>query len=193
MTQPSTSRHVALATLVLVAITAAACGHSSPAAPDAAASTSDAATAPAALAAKPSPAWTNTFPLSDGTFTISNRKGGQVSGTYRGETTDTDGVSVTKLRLDVLSGTGVFAGATGVLEGDGRGAFTGEGFFSLEVSGFVATDGKKKAKFDASIQGSSRILPCDGGRLIVSLSSNDSGGTKGDSSLQHVVNNAGCA
>ena len=45
MTHPSTPRHAALATLVLVTITAAACGHPSPAAPDAAASSKDAAAA----------------------------------------------------------------------------------------------------------------------------------------------------
>jgi hypothetical protein len=194
MTQPSTRRHVALATLVLVTMAAAACGHSSPVAPEAAASGSEAAIAPTAtLAAKPGSSTTTgavaTFPLSEGTFTIANRKAGQVSGTYRGETTDTNGVSVTKLRLDVISGTGAFAGATGVLEGNGRGAFTGAGAFSLKVSGFVSTDGKKKAKFSASIQGSSQVLPCDGGKLIVSLSSD---GTKSRSTLQHTVGNAGC-
>ncbi len=196
MTQPSTPQHVALATLVLITMTAAACGHSSPVAPDAAAARTDAAaSAPSAsLAAKPgsgvSPS-AATFPLSDGTFTISNRKGANVSGTYRGETTEAGGVSTTTLRLDVNSGTGKFAGAKGVLQGTGRGAFTGEGPFSLDVSGTVATNAKKKSKFSASVAGKARLL-CDEGTVIVELHAEGAAGAKIEA-MRHVVGNAGCS
>ena len=62
---------------------------------------------------------------------------------------------MTKLRLEVQKGTDNFAGAGGVLEGKGTGAFTGEGAFVLDVSGTLATDGKKKTKFKATLHGDS--------------------------------------
>ena len=161
MRHPSTSRHVALATLALVTITAAACGsHSSPAAPDAAASAADAtAAASSELAARPGKGGagpTVRFPLLAGTFTIATRRGAQISGTYTGETSEVNGQSVTALRLDVQSGTDDLAGASGVLEGKGRGAFTAEGEFSLDVSGSLQA-GEKRTKFGLSLKGWSNI------------------------------------
>jgi hypothetical protein len=196
MTQPSTPQPVALAILVLVTMTAAACGHSSPAAPDGAAAATDAAMAPSAtLAAKPGSGAAAlaaaTFPLSAGTFTIAGRKGAQISGVYSGETTYSNGVSTTTLRLEVQSGTGGLAGAAGILEGKGSGAFTGEGKFSLLVSGFLSTDGKKKSKFNASVQGSSTVA-CADGHVIVSLHADAPDGVKSGAEMQHEVGNAGC-
>jgi hypothetical protein len=189
MTQPSTPRPVALATLVLVTMTAASCGHSSPVAPDAAAAPSEAAAAaPATLTGTPgsgAASTVETFPLSSGTFTISGRKGGTVTGVYSGETTELNGVSVTTLKLEVTGGTGSLAGAAGVLDGKGTGAFTGEGTFALEVSGFVSTDGKKKTKFSAALLGSS-TLACESGHVIVSLHAS------APNELRHEVGNAGC-
>ena len=189
MTQPSTRRHVALATFVLVAMTAAACGHSSPVAPDAAASNNDAAaTASAALAIKPkADPPTERFSLSDGAFTIEGRKGGEIHGTYLGETVVLNGVPVTTLQLTVNGGNGVFAGASGQLEGRGTGIFTGEGAFALEVSGFVSTDEKKNAKFNAELAGSFEAS-CVDTHVIVSVTT--SPGV--EPPLHHQVGNAGC-
>ena len=196
MTQPSTPQHVALATLVLITMSAAACGRSSPVAPDAAAARTDAAaSAPSAsLAAKPGSGVAPSaarFPLSAGTFTIAGRKGARVSGIYTGETIELNGVSTTTLRLEVQNGTGGMAGAAGVLEGKGSGAFTGEGKFTLQVSGSLATDGKKKSKFRASVQGSS-TLACADGHVIVSLHADGPDATKSGADMQHEVGNAGC-
>jgi hypothetical protein len=195
MRQPSTQAPVAVATLVFVAMTAAACGHSSPAAPDAATAPPDAAaTAPSATAAVGhgsgvTPAADARFPLSAGTFTISGRRGA-LSGIYSGETTESNGVTMTTLRLEVQSGTGNLSGATGVLNGTGSGAFTGEGAFSLAVSGRLATIGKKNGKFSESLKGWSNIS-CDGGRVIISLHA-DGHGTASGADLRHEVANAGC-
>ena len=195
MTQPSTPQHVALATLVLITMTAAACGHSSPVAPDAAATRTDAAVgAPSAtLTAKPgsgpTASATDTFPLRAGTFTIVNRKGAQISGVYSGETSEVNGLSVTKLRIEVQKGTGALAGAAGVLEGAGRGAFTGEGAFSLAVSGTLSARGKN-TKFSASLEGWSNI-GCADGRVIISLHA-DGHGAKSGGEMRHEVGNAGC-
>jgi hypothetical protein len=196
MTHPSTPRHAALATLVLVTITAAACGHPSPAAPDAAASSKDAApAAPSALAAAKKPGSpggsTAMFPLEAGTFTIANRKGASISGVYSGETNEGGGVSVTTLRLEVQKGTGNFAGASGVLEGKGTGAFTGEGGFALDVAGTLATDGKKRSKFNATLHGDSRI-GCDAGRIVITLHADGPDGVRSAGDMRHEVANAGC-
>jgi hypothetical protein len=191
MRQPGTQAPVALATLVFVAMTAAACGHSSPAAPDAATASADAPLAAQTpeLAAKPTAA--ATFPLSEGTFTITGRKGTQISGVYTGETTMSNDVSATTLRLEVQGGTGSLAGAAGVLEGKGTGAFTGEGKFSLVVSGFLSTDDKKKSKFTASLQGWSTI-DCDNGLVVISLHADGPDNAKSGAEMRHIVGNAGC-
>jgi hypothetical protein len=197
MKQPSTVGPVALAALLVITMTAAACGHASPAAPDA--GTAHAATALMALsptlAAAPGSSATATaavtFPLSAGTFTITGRKATQISGVYTGETSVSNGVSTTTLRLEVQGGTGGLAGAAGVLEGKGTGAFTGEGKFSLLVSGFLSTAEKKKSKFTASLQGSSTIS-CDSGQVIVSLHADGPDDTKSGAEMRHVVGNAGC-
>ena len=195
MTHPSTPRRAALATLVLATMTTAACGHSSPAAPDSAASSKEAASAApsALLAAKPgSPSGpAASFPLEAGYFTITNRKGASISGVYSGETNEGGGVSVTKLRLEVQKGTDNFTGASGVLEGKGTGAFTGEGAFVLDVAGTLATDGKKKTKFKATLHGDSRIR-CDAGRIVITLHADSPDGVRSGGDMRHEVANAGC-
>jgi hypothetical protein len=176
-------------------MTAAACGHSSPAAPDGATARTDAAVAApsATLAVKPGsgdvPAAGVSFPLSAGSFSISDRKGA-LSGVYSGETTESNGVSITTLRLEVRSGTSGLSGATGVLKGTGVGAFTGEGAFSLAVTGTLATAKKGSAKFSESLKGWSNI-GCDGGRVIISLHADGHGKASG-ADLRHEVGNAGC-
>jgi hypothetical protein len=192
MRQPSTPAPVALATLVLVGMTAAACGHSSPAAPDTATARTDAALAmPAALASKPggTPSVDAKFPLLAGVFTISDRKG-NVSGIYTGETIESNGISSTTLRLEVQSGTGGLAGAVGVLNGTGSGAFTGEGAFSLAVSGNISTSARKNAKFRESLKGWANI-GCDAAHVIISLHADKHGVARG-AELRHEVGNAGC-
>jgi hypothetical protein len=190
MTQPSTRRHVGLATLTLVAMTAAACGHSSPVAPEAA-MPNDAAATPQATLSKPGSSNAGStearFPLSAGSFTLSGRKGGQIYGVYSGETVQLNGVSVTTLKLEVKGGEGALAGASGVLDGKGTGAFIGEGTFALEVSGFVSTFRKKNVKFSAALAGSSEIS-CADTHLIVSLRTSPNV----EPALHHQVGNAGC-
>lgn len=191
MTQPSTRRHVALATLALAAMTAAACGHSSPVAPEAATTADDGAATTLTALSKPGsikPGSTAArFPLTEGSFRISGRRGGQINGNYYGETVEANGVSVTTLTLVVKGGTGVLAGASGTLEGRGAGAFIGEGAFALEVSGFVSTAGKKNVKFSAALAGASEVS-CVDTHLIVSLRTSPNV----EPALHHQVGNAGC-
>ncbi len=146
MTQHRAFRPIALVTLSLLVMSAAACGHSSPAAPDPVAVTNTAAASTTAIVPAVEPSTTATFPLSEGKFTITDRKGAQLSGTYRGETSETAYSSVTTLTLEVTGGTGGLKGAKGTLEGHGLGAFTGEGAFSVDISGTIATGGREEER-----------------------------------------------
>jgi hypothetical protein len=189
MTQPSTRRHVALATLALAAMTAAACGHSSPAAPEAATTSNDAAAiAPTALSKPGSKTNAETFPLSGRSFTIQGPNGDQITGEAKsGESTiRLNGPSTTTLTLVVTGGTGALSGASGVLDGKGSGVFTGEGYFALEVSGFLSTGDKRKTKFTAAFEGSATVS-CESPHVIVSLSDSNN-----VNQLTHEVGNAGC-
>jgi hypothetical protein len=196
MTQHRAFRPIAFATLSLLVMSAAACGHSSPAAPDPVADTNTPAASTTAIVAAVEPPATSTFLLSAGTFTITDRKGAQLSGVYTGETSESTTSSVTTLTLQVTGGTGALKGATGTLEGHGLGAFTGEGAFSLDISGTIATNGgKKSAKFSATLSGASRIS-CSDGHVIIRQSADGSGGTKDGrlgAMMQHEVGSAGCS
>ena len=196
MTQHRAFRPIALATLSLLVMSAAACGHSSPAAPDLVAATNTPAASTTAIGAAVEPPTTNTFPLSAGTFTITDRKGAQLMGVYAGETSESASSSVTTLTLEVTGGTRGLKSAKGTLEAHGLGAFTGEGAFSLDISGTIATSGgKKSAKFSATLSGTSS-LACSDGHVIIRQSADGSGGTKNGrvrAVMQHEVGNAGCS
>jgi hypothetical protein len=190
MTQPSTLRPVALACFAVLALGAVSCGRSSsPVSPDAVASNETASLAPTAvMAAKPKPSTGDTFPLSSGLFTISNRKGSQITGSYSGESVDSNGTLITTLRLVVANGTGVYAGAIGELEGHGTGAFIGEGKFSLDVTGSLVTSSKKNAVFSGSLRGFANV-GCSNGQILVSLHAD---GSKYGADLQHIVDSGAC-
>jgi hypothetical protein len=196
MTQHRAFHPIAVATLSLLVMSAAACGHSSPAAPDAVAATNmpaaSATVSPASVETPPAA----TFPLLAGTFTITDGRGTQLSGVYSGQTSTSDAGEVTTLTLKVKSGKGALKNAAGTLEGHGLGAFTGEGAFSLSVSGTIGTgSGKKSVQFSATLTGVSRIS-CTGGRIIIDQRADGSASTKGghvDANLHHEVGNAGCS
>ena len=106
------------------------------------------------------------FPLVAGTFTITNRKGASISGIYSGETNEGGGVSVTKLRLEVQKGTDNFTGASGVLEGKGTGAFTGEGaFVARRLRHARRQTARRRRNSSATLHGDSRNR-CDAGRIV---------------------------
>jgi hypothetical protein len=177
-------------------MSAAACGHSSPAAPDPVAASNAPEASATATAAGVEPQTVATFPLSGGTFAIVNRKGAQLSGVYTGVTSTSDGNSVTTLTLQVTGGTGGFSGAAGTLDGHGLGAFTGEGAFSLDLAGTISSGkGKKSEKFSTTLTGES-LISCIDGHVIISQHSDGSGGPKNGrvgAQMQHVVDNAGCS
>jgi hypothetical protein len=135
------------------------------------------------------------YPLSAGTFTITDRKGAQLSGVYTGETSTSDGSSVTTLALKVTGGTRGLRGAAGTLEGRGLGAFTGEGSFSLDISGMMSTAKGKSAKFSSTLRGES-LISCSDAQIIIRQHADGVGGTKNGrvrADMRHVVGNAGCS
>jgi len=75
--------------------------------------------------------------LLDGSFTLTTSDG-DIAGVYTGSSSvSPSGRTEASLDLQVTSGTNSFQGATGRLMGDGAGAFTGEGSFSLTLRGSI--------------------------------------------------------
>ena len=137
---------------------------------------------------------TSSFDLSGGTFTLA-AGGDQLRGTYTGRATLSLSRSATaSLELRVMDGSGAFQDATGTLRGDGVGAFTGDGRFSLSIKGSLSTATKPGAtNFQADIAGYA-VAVCASGRVSITLqgtgSSNRFGGV--DEASSHQVSNAVC-
>ena len=80
-----------------------------------------------------------TYTLVNGTFSIMTDHG-QVTGIYSGVVAvPTSGRPMVTMTLTITGGTKTFAGATGTLIGDGKGAFLSEGSFVLSLEGVVRT------------------------------------------------------
>ncbi|NOT25046.1 MAG: hypothetical protein HOP16_02985 [Acidobacteria bacterium] len=82
---------------------------------------------------------TVTFTLADGVFKLTS-SAGDLTGTYGGLVRVPDtGRPTAALTLVVTGGSNLFAGASGTLVGDGRGAFVTGGDFNLSVDGTLRT------------------------------------------------------
>jgi hypothetical protein len=131
------------------------------------------------------------FPLLDGTFTLTTATG-TMSGTYTG-TEARKGQTDASVGVNVTGGTGSFDGATATLRGDGVGTFAGEGSFTLALKGRVAA---VASQFNLRITlAGTTSLSCDAGRVIATQTSTGTGDGLGavTASFRHQVGNAGCS
>lgn len=93
--------------------------------------------------------------LIDGTLTLT-APGGTIQGSYTGEATIRGRAERAEIAVTLTGGTGRFSGASGALTGRGTGAFTGEGSFSLVLTGRIST-GDAGQPVAVSLRGSSAV------------------------------------
>ena len=111
-----------------------------------------------------------TYTLANGTFTFMTEHG-ELTGTYTGFVTDpTSGRPMVTMTLQVTGGSNVFAGATGTLVGDGKGAFLTGGPFNLSLEGVVRTSAAPSgSKFLMRVVGTATLAEmCSANNRIVS-------------------------
>lgn len=136
------------------------------------------------------------FDLINGSFRLTVGSD-HLAGTYTGraQVSGSGKVETASLDLQVVSGSGAFEGASGTLRGDGKGAFSGEGSFSLSLDGILRTAVKRGSyPFHAATAGTSQSS-CVEGRIILSLQGTGSAvqfGTVGEE-LSHEVGSTGCS
>jgi hypothetical protein len=200
-------RRPVLITGILVALASAVCGGGVPSAPDAAAPGPDVHAALDSRAAEPPGPNTSSSPVKltqtsetvafeNGTFTLTTAAGDQISGTYAGEESTLDPQpSETSLVLQVTTGSGIFAEATGTLAGSGTGEFTGDGEFSLSLKGKIATSDMNAFPVRATLQGTAQASCNSAGHIVVSFAGSGSMLRAGSVSvdLQHEVVGSGCS
>jgi len=144
----------------------------------------------------------NDYELRGGSFTLTTIDG-DISGTYSGRASvSSSGSANASLDLDVSSGTNKFQGATGRLQGDGTGAFVGEGSFAVSVRGSISTSAVPvKFHLRGTVSGTSSAS-CTAEGISITLPGEGSyrkGGGSGKLTgikalLTHlVVGNAGCS
>lgn len=143
------------------------------------------------------------YDLRNGSFTLTTVDG-DISGSYSGHASvSSSGSANASLDLDVTSGTNKFQGATGRLQGDGTGAFVGEGSFSVSVKGSISTSAVPvKFHIQATVSGTSSAS-CAAEGISITLPGEGSYRKGGDSFgklrgikalLSHLVaTNAGCS
>ena len=182
-----------LAAVLMTCIAATACS-SGPAAPSAISGPASVSAGMTALEPAASKGVVS-FPMLGGIFTFTFSNGDSISGAYTGEASVSNpGADVAVLNLTVTGGTGAFAGASASLTGSGRGAFSGEGDFSLSVKGSLSTNAAPKAlSFAAQIKGES-VASCGEQRIALTLNGDGAAPKLGSvvATLRHEVGNTGC-
>jgi len=136
------------------------------------------------------------FDLISGSFSMTVG-GDYLAGTYTGraEVSGSGKADTVSLDLQVASGSGAFQGANGTLRGSGKGAFTGEGAFSLSLDGVLRTSAKRGASpFHATTAGTSSASRLNG-RILLTLQGTGSVAQSGpvDQQLRHEVGNTSCS
>jgi len=133
------------------------------------------------------------FPLLNGAFTIANKTGDRISGTYTGTATF-DASQKGSVTLQVSAGSGAFAGAAGQLVLDASGAITGEGQFSLSGGGELTLANGRRADVALSLKGTSTVSCSPSARILISQSAVGNVRHVGrvEAQLTHEVGNTGC-
>lgn len=186
--------------LFLVGLAAAAgCGRSSPVSPTAAAapvSTGGLDTAASQPVMRPAGGAVVTATLA-GTFTVSNDTGDSLTGTYSGTATSSPGTTEQALlTLQITGGTGVYAGARGTADGQGYGAFSGEGTYSLAGRGDAVLGSGKHAQITMNLAGTSAAsCDIDASQLVITQTGGGTVGRAGRSTStfrHHLTSGASC-
>ena len=186
--------------LFVFGLTAAAgCGRSTPVSPTAAATplpTAGLGAASSQPAVRPAGASVVTVTLA-GTFAVSNDAGDSLTGTYSGTATSSPGTTEQALlTLQITGGTGVYAGAGGTASGEGYGAFSGEGTFSLSARGDAVLGSGKHAQITLNLAGTS-VATCsvETSQIVITQTGGGTMGRAGRSTsrFQHLLSGgAGC-
>ena len=189
--------------LIVLVLAASACNGGEVTAPGGSSSVAPMSALPPASAAVDSspagrlssrPLGQTTYALSNGSFTVTGSNGDSFGGVYTGRAAvSSSGRTTAALDLDVTSGTGAFSGAQGSLNGDGSGAFGGEGAFSLSLDGFISTAADNKFHLKAVVSGKSGAS-CGSQGLLLTLQGDGVAAKLGNvqTVLTHLVGNAGC-
>jgi hypothetical protein len=186
-----------IVTLIIPALTLSACsGTVAPPAPSAveqAPSDISPISHPAALVT--TSRTVNTFPLVNGSFTLtlaaSDGSVGTVKGTYSGEAIVSEhGVPTATLQLQITDSSGI--GSTiAAIEADGTRAFAGGGDFALSM---LLTTSLTKSPMRVTLRGTSQVSCSAMHRIQVTMHGTDS--TRGfleiTGNFQHEVGNTGC-
>ena len=168
----------------------------SPAAPDpvsrSAATPTTATTASPVNATASTSAAAVTFQLLNGTFHLVGQSG-SIDGTYTGEAS-VGRIETSTIELLVTGGSGALSGAAGTLSGTGKGAFTGEGPFSLTVAGRLTTSSASALQLRVVVNGTSTLSCTASGFISVTQNGTGSGPKVGSvtAAFQHQVSNTGC-
>jgi hypothetical protein len=143
----------------------------------------------------PAAALSSVVDLLNGSFTLTTSNG-DISGVYTGSSSvSPSGRTEASLDLQVTSGTNSFEGATGRLTGDGAGAFTGEGNFSLTLRGSISTVADPAGfRVRGKVSGTSSVS-CVSQTTAVTLDGEGALGKLGDvhAALTHLVGGSGCS
>jgi hypothetical protein len=99
------------------------------------------------------------------------------------------------LQLEVTGGTGVFAGATGSLVGDGTGDFTGPGSFVLSSLKGTLSTLKDGSKLTVSVNGESSLSCSTSSRILLTLhgTGNAAGVDRFAMDLRAEIGGTGCS
>jgi hypothetical protein len=190
----STCRRVAIPLALALSVSACAGPVGPSAAPVPQAETLSGSVSPSTDALWSSRAVT-TFPLLNGTFTLSLRTAdgtaGTIKGTYSGEATAVvPGNTTATLEMQISETSGYGSAISGLLA-EGSGAFVGEGDFSLTVS--LSSAARQDVK--ATLRGTSRLSCAASQRILVTQHARASTPKFVELTIdmQHEVGRTGCS
>ncbi len=138
---------------------------------------------------------TSTFPLLAGSFTITDREGDRIVGTYAGASVFRAGSQTASVTLQIASGSGKFAGVTGSFTMSGVGSFADEGPFRLSGHGEITLADGKRANVVLKLRGDSSATCSTSERILISQTATGALGHVGrvTATLSHEVGNTGCS
>jgi hypothetical protein len=170
------------------------CGRTSPVSPSVTAGSMPAVDLPSGISLANKPSGSDAgFPLVSGTFAIASDSGDRISGTYSGTSDPASRPERASLTMRIESGSGRYAGASGTLGGNGVGAFTGEGAFTLDLKGDAIVQGKH-LPIRVGLSGTAAVSCAPSTRIAVTQTATGTMKKTGDvhATLVHEVERTGC-